>query len=268
MEWEIDFLLRHDYLVLFLFVFAEQNGVPVPALPILIAAGALSALGKMSVMAALLTVLAACLTANTLWYFLGRKSGSSILELVCRISLEPDTCVRTTESVFERHGAFSLVYAKFVPGLALITPPLAGLFRVNLARFLLLDTLGSLLWAGVPGAVGYFFSTQLEVVAIPALKLGGWLIVLLPGSLGIYIFWKYMERRRYIRGLQVARITPEELNEKVDSGSELVILDLRSSSAARQDPETIPTAIRVSPDQIEEHTRDLSRDREIVLFCT
>jgi membrane protein DedA with SNARE-associated domain len=268
MDWAIDFVLRHNYLVLFLFVFVEQNGLPVPALPILIAAGALSASGKISAPIAFLTAMAACLTANTVWYFLGRRSGSSILKLICRISLKPDSCVRTTESMFETHGAFSLVYAKFIPGLAIITPPLAGLFRLGLGRFLVLDTLGSALWTGAFLGIGYLFDEQLELIAIPALKLGGWLILLLPGSLGVYILWKYLDRRKSARNPQVERILPEELAQKVSSDGGIVVLDLRHSVEGQEDQDHAPAAIRVSPERVQEHIRNLPKDREIVLFCT
>jgi membrane protein DedA with SNARE-associated domain len=268
MDWAIDFLLRHNYWVLFLFVFAEQNGIPAPALPILLAAGALAAAGRMSVSLALLTAITACLVANTIWYMLGRSRGTSILKLICRISLEPDSCVRTTESVFARHGALSLIYAKFVPGLAIVAPPLAGLFRMGLLRFLALDALGATLWAVTFGGLGYLFSEQLELIAVPALKLGGGLVVALPGGLGVYILWKYFERRRFVRHRQVARISPEELAEKVSAGKDILVLDLRHSHEPEYAQASLPGLVRITPDQVEDRVRKLPKDQEIVLFCT
>src|SRR5271169_4165869 len=142
MHRTIEFLLHHGYLVLLAWVFAEQAGVPVPSLPLLLAAGALAGAGKLNFAIALLVCLLAAVSADTIWYELGRKKGIKILQLLCKISLEPDSCVRRTEGLFEKQGARSLLFAKFLPGLNTVATPLAGIVNMRVRKFLLFDALG------------------------------------------------------------------------------------------------------------------------------
>ena len=116
MHQTLEFVLRHGYLLIFFNVFLEQLGLPIPTQPILLAFGALAGAGKMSYPMGLALAVLATLAADTLWYFLGRRRGAAVLRLLCRISLEPDSCVRQTESVFLRYGPRALLFAKFVPG--------------------------------------------------------------------------------------------------------------------------------------------------------
>lgn len=268
MNEPLQFLVRHGYTVLFAWVFAEQLGLPLPAVPLLLAAGALAGAGRLSLALVLGLPVVAAITSDVLWYELGRRRGVKVLQFLCRISLEPDSCVRRTESTFERHGARSLLIAKFIPGLSTAAPPLAGVFRMRLSRFLLFDTLGALLWAGVFAGLGYVFSDQLERVADRAITLGSWLLVLLLGGLGGYVAWKYVKRRRFLRELRIARISPEELKEKLDAGEDVVIVDLRHSLDFEAEPETIPGAYRLEAAELEEASEQIPRDREVVLYCT
>jgi len=210
----------------------------------------------------------AAVLADGLWYQLGRKKGISVLQFLCRISLEPDSCVRRTEGVFAKQGARSLLIAKFVPGLSTAAPPLAGIFHMRRRRFLLWDTLGSLLWAGAFLLAGYIFSEQIEKIAERASSLGSGLMVLIVGALGGYITWKFIGRQRFLRELRIGRITPEELKEKIDAAEELVIVDLRHSLDFEADPETIPGAFRMDVKELEEKSDRLPPDREVILYCT
>ncbi|MBI3695971.1 MAG: DedA family protein [Acidobacteria bacterium] len=200
------FLLRHGYALLFAFVLAEQIGLPIPAMPVLLAMGALAERFSLPVSLALATV--ASLVSDLVWYELGRRRGRSVLNLLCRISLEPDTCVRRTEKLFSSSGAGALLLAKFVPGLSTVAPPLAGVLRMRMRRFVLYAGLGAALWAGTFLGGGYLFRSELERVAAPFARLGGWLVVLLVAGLAAYIGFKYIQRQRFLRGLRVARITP------------------------------------------------------------
>jgi hypothetical protein len=213
-------------------------------------------------------VLAGSLVADLTWFYLGRRRGHSILNTLCRVSLEPDSCVRRTEEVFARHGARSLVWAKFVPGLSTIAPPLAGMFRMRLAPFLAWDGAGALLWAGAFGGLGWLFSGQLEYVAQQAERLGGWLLVLLGAALAGYVGWKYVERQRFLRELRIARITPEELRQKLESGEEVTVVDLRGSLEFEAEAEKLPGAIHLHPNQLEARHAEIPRDRDVVLYCT
>jgi membrane protein DedA with SNARE-associated domain len=268
MHTTLDFLLRHGYMVLLGWVFGEQIGLPVPSLPLLLAAGALAGTHHLNFFVSLLLCVLAAVAADSIWYALGRIKGIKVLQLLCKISLEPDSCVRRTEGVFSKQGARSLLVAKFLPGLSTVAPPLAGIFHMRLRRFLLFDGGGSFLWAGTFLGLGYVFSGQIERIAEHALNLGGGLLVLLIGALVAYISYKFIARQRFMRQLRIGRITVEELKTKLDAGEELVIVDLRHALDFEADPETIPGAFRMDAKELEEKDNRLPRDREVILYCT
>ncbi len=264
----LDFLFRHGYVVLLGWVFLEQLGLPIPSIPLLLAAGALGGMARMNIFAALLVTMFAAICADWLWYQLGRKKGIKVLQLLCKISLEPDSCVRRTEGVFSRQGARSLLFAKFVPGLGTVAPPLAGVFHMRLWRFLFYDGLGTLLWAGTFLGTGYVFAGQIERIAERFEAFGGRMGVLLLGALASYIAYKFIARQRFLRELRISRITVEELKVKMDGGEDVVIVDLRHSMDFEAEPQTIPGAFRMDAGEIEEKNDRLPRDREIILYCT
>jgi membrane protein DedA with SNARE-associated domain len=268
MDWAIRFLLQHGYLVVFVFVFAEQVGLPISAIPILLAAGAIAGSGRLSAVLGLGVALVAALLGDVIWYELGRRRGIPILNLLCRLSLEPDSCVRRTHSVFARHGARCLIYAKFVPGLATAAPPLAGLIGMNFARFLVLDGVGAILWAGAFGGIGFVLREELELIALPALRLGAWLLVAIAGGLALYVAWRYLQRRRFRLEVQMQRITPEELHSKIAAGEDIVVIDLRHTVEFQADGAKIPGGIHIIPEDVDNRLEELPTDREIALYCT
>jgi membrane protein DedA with SNARE-associated domain len=264
----LQFVIQHGYLILFVWVVLEQGGLPIPAVPVLLAAGALAGTGQMHLALILGTAVCASLVSDVAWYVLGRRRGSRILHLLCRISLEPDSCVRDTENLFARRGIASLLVAKFIPGLSMVAPPLAGIIRMHPGRFLLLDGLGALLWAGVFAVLGLLFSQQLEEMAGLLARMGSWLLAIILGGLGAYLSWKFVARRRFLRRLRVDRITPEELHQKLAAGEELLIVDLRHPLEFEADPVVIPGAIRFSAQDLEAPRLPIPRDREVVLYCS
>ncbi len=264
----IEFLIRHGYAVVFGWVVAEQLGLPIPAVPVLLAAGALAGAGQLSLVMALGLAVAASLLSDSVWYLIGRLRGGKVLGLLCRISLEPDSCVRRTEETFARHGARSLLIAKFVPGLNTVAPPLAGIIGMRVPRFLWFTGLGGLIWAGAFVGLGYVFSDQLERVARHAARLGAWLVALGVLGLAAYVGGKYLARRRFLRRLRIARISPDELKAKLDAGEPLVVVDLRHSLDFEAEPTIIPGALHLTTDELEARHAEIPRDREIVLYCT
>jgi len=264
----LEFVLRHGYLLVFAWVFVEQAGLPLPSLPLLLAAGALSGSNQLNIFVCLFFSVLGTLSADVIWYELGRKNGIKILQWLCRISLEPDSCVRRTEGLFELHGARSLIFAKFLPGFNAVATPLAGIIHMRPHRFLLFDGLGALLWAGTYLGLGFLFSGQIELIARNASAMGGWLVVLLAAGLAAYIFTKYVARQKFLRELRIARISVEELKRKIDSGETLAIVDLRHSLDFEADPEIIPGAIHIDSKELTEKTNLWPRDREVVLYCT
>ena len=265
LEQAADFLIRHGYAVLFGWVLLEQMGLPIPAAPLLIAAGALARAGKLNLMFAVALAFVAVILADLFWYALGRYRGARILKLLCRISLEPDSCVRRTENLFVRHGVHSLLIAKFVPGLNTAAPSLAGIFRMPVRRFMIFDSLGAFIWVATVTSLGLILSDQLEQIA---LRWGGWLVAVLAGTLAAYVLWKFIQRQRFIRRLRIARITPKELMDKLTAGETISIVDLRQPMDIEAFPQMIPGALRIAMEEIEDRHGEIPRDRDVVLYCS
>lgn len=262
----LHFLVRHGYAVLFFWILAEQGALPLPSIPLLLASGALVRSGRLSPFLVLFWGVAACLLADNVWFQLGRHRGAAVLRFLCRVALEPDSCVRRTENTFLRYGSRSLLVTKFVPGLNAAAAPLAGISGLSLARFQLFDGLGSLIWIGSYLFVGYIFSNQLEKAAAWAMQMGSWFGMLIAGLLSTWIAWKFIQRQRFLRKLSIARITAEDLRRKLEAGEDVIILDLRSGLESME--ESIPGALRISVEELTERHQEIPRDRDIILYCS
>ena len=264
----VAFVLRHGVLFVFLYVFADQLGIPVPAVPALLAMGALAAVGKLNFGLALLAAVVGSLIADTIWYALGRTRGSQVLRLLCKISLEPDSCVRRTENVFLRYGVRSLIVAKFVPGLSTVAPPLAGMVGVGLLRFTIYSALAALLWAGTWGALGYLAGDALKQVTDLSGRVGSTLVTLLVVVIVVSIVVKWIQRRRFLRDLRIARISQEALKRELDSGQPVLVVDLRTELDVAAEPFVIPGALRIAAEELERRHQDIPRERDLILYCS
>lgn len=264
----VKFVMEHGYSVLFGWVLAEQFGLPIPSMPILLAAGAVTGMHKMYFSLALAISVIAALASDLTWYAIGERKGSDVLQLLCRISLEPDSCVRRTESLYERYGERSLLWAKFLPGLNTAAPPVAGMFGMPMWRFLLFDTMGTIVWAASFLGLGWLFADQLEVIARYAERLGFWLVILLVLGLVGYIGIKLRERRVFLKSLVSERIKPDQLYAALQRGEQVTIIDLRQPLDALPDPRTLPGALRMTPDELSSRQSEIPRDRGVVLCCT
>jgi membrane protein DedA with SNARE-associated domain/rhodanese-related sulfurtransferase len=268
MKETLEFLVRHGAAVLFLAVFIEQMGIPLPAAPWLLAAGALAGAGKMSWLVSLLAAGFGSLVADLIWFYLGRRYGNSVLGVICRISLEPDSCVRRTQNLFTRFGMRGLVVAKFVPGLSTLAPPLAGSTGVGLHRFLFFDSLSGLLYGGCYVLLGVLFSRQLDQVINALSSIGGNALAVVGGLVAAYLGYKFYRRHRILRELRMARITVDELHQMQESGAEPMILDLRSLDELQTDPSLIRGARHSTLDQVDLLIQQIPHDRDIVLYCS
>ena len=254
--------------VIFLNILFEQLGLPVPAVPTLIVAGALVADGRLPANGVALLALSACLIGDTTWYLAGRAYGSRVMKLLCRISLTPDICVSQTQASFERWGAKALIIAKFIPGLSMIAPPLAGATHMRYLRFAAFSLLGSSIWVGAALLAGALLRPQI-VALLPRLAgIGGAVGVILLLLLAAYIGFKWWERRRFYTALEMARISVDELYAQIESGSEPVIVDVRSPTAQALQSQRIPGALLVPLHEVPRHVGALPRDRDIILYCT
>jgi membrane protein DedA with SNARE-associated domain len=259
-------LVSCGYAILAVFVVAEQVPLPVPAVPVLLGIGALAADGRMSIGWALAIACAAALPVDLVWRQLGAVRGTRALRAMCRLALEPDSCIRRSETLFEQYGNGVLLIAKFVPGLTALAPAVAGLVRVPLARFLVLDIAGIVLWAGTWMSLGYLFSQTLQSVVTQTARAGS-LLGALAAAFIIYALVRIVVRRRFLRRLRAARITTSELKTMLDRGEDVWIADLRSALEVATSPYTIPGARWIGAEAM---TRldDIPRDRDIVLVCT
>jgi membrane protein DedA with SNARE-associated domain/rhodanese-related sulfurtransferase len=263
-----EFLINHGLPVVFGVVFLEQLGLPLPAVPVLLAAGTLSGAGGFSPLLGIGVTVLACVIADGLWFYLGRYRGHQVLGLLCRISLEPDSCVRRTQNLFTRHGLRGLLVSKFVPGLSTLAPPMAGMSGMSIGRFLVVDGLGSLLYGGCFIVIGYFFAEQIQQVAAALAGVGGGAVKMLIALAAAYVGFKYWQRRRLLGELRMARITVDELRRKQDAGEAMVILDLRSAAEVEQDGSLIRGAVHLRPEDIYERHHEIPRDREIIVYCS
>lgn len=268
MDQIVAHLIEHGLLVVFLNVFLEQVGVPIPALPTLMVAGALVARGEMGLLPLLAVAVAASVLADTVWFLIGRWQGRRVLRLVCRITLSPDSCVRSTEALFERAGAPSLLFAKFIPGYNTVAPPLSGAMGVPLPVFLAWDGFGSLLWIGVGAGIGLLFHDAIDRAVTYLETLGFWAVIVLGVGLLAVVAVKWWQRRRVLRLLRLARITAAELRRLIDAGEAPVVIDVRTKGAHRYDPRRIPGALHMTFDELDGKVADLPRERELVLYCT
>jgi membrane protein DedA with SNARE-associated domain/rhodanese-related sulfurtransferase len=254
--------------LIFLNVLLEQLGLPVPAVPTLVIAGALAANGKLPGTTVFALAVAASLIGDSAWYLAGRAYGVRVMKLLCRISLTPDTCVSQTQASFERWGARALILAKFIPGLSMIAPPLAGATRMSFVRFTFFSTAGAALWIGAALIAGLLLKSQIAQLLPRLSGIGGTLAVIVLVLLGAYIAFKWWERRRFYALLDMTRIDVGELRERMQGDRLPVIVDVRSPSSVGLERRRIPGALQVPVQEVERQARSLPRDREIILYCT
>jgi membrane protein DedA with SNARE-associated domain/rhodanese-related sulfurtransferase len=262
------FLINHGLVLVFAVVFVEQMGLPIPAMPWLLAAGALSAAGKFNLITGIGLTVLACVLADTFWFYLGRWRGVQVLDWLCRISLEPDSCIRRTRNLFTRFGLRALLVAKFVPGFGGVVRPLAGMAGINTSQFILMDAIGSLAYGVCGIGLGFLFSSQIGQIVTAITHLGSGALALLVGLALPYIAYKYWQRRRLLRNLRATRITVAELRQKLEDGEKPVILDLRSSTELKLDPAVIRGAIHVELEKLAGNSDKFPKDRDIVVYCS
>ncbi len=260
-------LLRHGYIIIFLFALGERIGFPLLLMPFMITAGALAGSGRMSLIWAVTLTVVAFLLGDLLWFELGRRRGTQALRLLCRVSLSPDSCVSGSKRVMEKHAEYSLLYCKFIPGIGRVVPPLAGTLRMQPWRFVVFSMAGSILWALSVGLVGYIPAQQLSATQL-AQALVLWLLGLGMAAVVGNIVWKYINRQRLLHELRMARVSPAELQQMLEQGEALAIVDLRHALDFLHDPRTLPGALRIKPEEIAAHSPQIPKDRDLILYCT
>lgn len=258
------------YAGVFACVFLEQIGVPIPAFPALLGAGALVASGDMNLGLCLIVAVASALAADMIWYGIGRVRGGKVLNLMCKLSWRPDTCVTKTKAAFSQHGTKTLLIAKFVPGLSTLTPPLAGITQVPVSRFVFFDATGSLLWAIVPLVAGASLQRSFAMLEAKAYALIPYLPYICGTLIVAVLAWRYIGRQRYMKTLRKelrASFSPEELRRMLTQGRPVTVLDVRDELSLKENPAILPGATWIPYGALENRFRELPTDEPIVAYC-
>jgi membrane protein DedA with SNARE-associated domain len=261
-------LLRHGYAFLFWYVFGVQAGIPIPADPLLLIMGALVGDGRYSLWVSATAAIAAAMAGDAFWYELGRRRGRSVLSMVCKLSLEPDACVRKTELRFRRRGAWTLLVAKFIPGMSLVSMPLAGVIRMRRWRFLLSDAGGCALWVFGYLLLGKLFHRQIEMIVSMLGFYGRRAGIVVTSLIGAYIAFKYIQRWRFRRQLRINRVTPREALNLIRSGEGITVVDLRNPAEIREVGSKIAGARILRPDDLRSRSHEIPEQHEVILYCS
>jgi membrane protein DedA with SNARE-associated domain/rhodanese-related sulfurtransferase len=267
MQYFVTLLLRYGYALLFFAVLGQQCGVPIPADPFMIGMGSLAGDGHFSLAAAIGIAWTAALTGDLLWFRIGRHWGRGALKLLCRISIEPDSCVARTHGRFARSGPRSLLVSKFVPGLSAVATPVAGMIRMPVREFILWDGLGAGLWVSTYLILGYMFRRRIEELGRFFEGASQSFAIILISLFVLYIVVKLYRRRRFLQRVEDVAVTPAEVREQLDQGVEMLIVDLRGPAEIEAEPMTLPGALVCSPDQLVLRHAELPVDRDIILYC-
>ena len=260
-------IVQHGYLWLFVFAMLERIGLPLLVTPVMVAAGAVAGLGELNLAWIIVVATVAAELGDAVWYELGRSRGASVLRILCKISLEPDSCVRKSEDRFARHTSGALLSSKFLPGVGHLAAPIAGLSKMPRERFLLLNGAGSLLWAVIFALLGYIPTRKLPIDVLVE-EAAGWLLALLVLTLIGNVIYKFYQRQKFINSLRVVRLSPVELKATLDRGEQPFIVDLRHELEFLVDPRIVPTAVRIAPAELPARGAEIPRDRDIILYCT
>ena len=262
----LELLELYGVFIVFAVVLVEQGGLPIPAFPVLIVSGALAVGGGISWPACIFMAMAACLIADVFWFRAGRFYGSRILKLLCKISLSPDSCVRQTEDKFARFGPKSLIVSKFIPGFNIVASPMSGALGVSTGRFIAFSMSGSLLWSATGLAIGAYFHKSVDQVLLTMSSMGTTALIVVLATLGLFVLYKFIERRRFRRALAVERISTAELLGLIYAGHEPLIIDARSATAQQLEA-AIPGALMFDACDAAGLMVALDKERHIVVYC-
>lgn len=263
---QISQVLRQDAIwVVFLNVLLQQIGLPVPAIPTLLLAGSLAAtpsqLGKV-----LAAAIVASVVADWIWYMTGRAFGYRVLAGLCKLSINPGSCVSQTEARFIRWGVGSLMMAKFIPGFSTVAPPIAGALRMALPGFLLAAGIGAGLWAGLALSVGWVLREEVQTAITSLNEHASRVLLITLGGVGIWLGWKLWQKYRFRQFCTVPHITPDELVAALNAGPSPLILDLRGATMIAETGPIIGATV-AEHDRLLDAVRDWPKSHPIITLC-
>lgn len=260
-------LQEYGVWLVFANVLCTQLGLPIPAVPTLMVAGAFAAAGGVNLPAIVAASVAGALIADNGWYLVGRRYGYRVLAALCRFSLAPDLCVRQSETNYQRWGANLLLFAKFIPGVALVAPPLAGMVRMGHRRFLLFVGLGDLIWASTYIGIGYFLDRQFTLIMSVFDGLGYYVAAIAGLMVLAYIAYRFVQRQKLSRSFEMTRVTADDLVQLMQSAEAPVLVDVRSTVARNLDSRRIPDAVHLEVSELRNIRAIIPADTHLVVFC-
>jgi membrane protein DedA with SNARE-associated domain len=263
-------LVHHGYLLLALVCFAEAVGLPVPAALAMLTAGAVAAYGGLHFYLVIIVAIVAMVIGDLILYFTGRVTGWALLGFLCRLSANPETCILRSAEYFYRRGKQTLLFAKFIPGINTMSPPLAGSMKMRTQDFLLYDVVGATLYVGAYSIAGYLFSDFLRAITRGLRSAGFAAEVIFALGLAAYIIYRISLYRKYRVLDAIPRIHTEELARRLasEAAQNMLIADVRSHGYYDADAERIAGSIRIEPNNLVEEIKNLPRERELYLYCT
>ncbi|HEY9239594.1 MAG TPA: VTT domain-containing protein [Burkholderiaceae bacterium] len=255
--------------VVFFATLAARLGAPIPASAVLVVAGGLAAMGQIALWSTVLGALLGNLLGDAAWFYAGRRFGHRMMRLLCKVSLSPDTCVRQSESLITRWGGASLIAAKFVPGVSVVAPPMAGALHMSTARFVGFDTLAAAIWSAAFLVPGWIFSTQIQAVLDAMADAGAAALLVLLVAVAAGIGLRYWRRRAMLLAIDIPRVTVDELHALMASDAPPVVIDVRSPAGAELEPRRIPGALVLHLQDMKKNRGipELPHDRHVVLYC-
>lgn len=268
MQQLLDLFGQYGQWSVFAVVLLVQLGAPLPALPILLLAGSFAVHDPMLGLLSLILAVIASMIGDGVWYLAGRRYGNRIMQLLCKISMSPDSCVRQTEHGFHRWGVATLVIAKFVPGLATLAPPLSGALGLGRGAFVLFAGIGAVLWAGTWIVVGGIFHQQIQQVLGYVATWGKMAGIVLLGLLALYVAYRWIQRYRLRILAKIARVTVQELADWLKAPEQPLVLDARSELARGLDLAKIQGASLFDATNLSQAAKQLTVSRTVVVYCS
>ena len=268
MEQILHILEHHGYLALMVMVFLEALGLPIPAAVALVAGGAAAAWKTLWLPDVILFSVLPIVVGDSILYYLGRKSGWWLLGLLCRVSMNPETCILRSAESFYKRGRLTLLFAKFVPGVNTMAAPLAGSMKMRYWQFVRYDLAGCFLYVLAYTLGGYSFSRVIKDVARIFETVGRtveWAVGLALLGYFVYRFWLYWTHRVY---RVVPRVQVGEVVQRLDAGEDLMIFDVRSHGYYDAGAKRIQGSLRFEPNKLQDTIKTLPKNKLIFLYCT
>jgi len=263
-------LAHHGYILLFVVVLAEAVGLPAPAALALVAGGAAAAAGTLSTSAAFLLAIVALLLGDTLLYVLGRYTGWALLGFLCKVSANPESCILRSAESFYKRGKVTLLFAKFIPGVNSMAPPLAGSMKMRPLQFLRLDLAGATLYVLAYGGLGFLFRNFLAALTRGFHAASHIMTEALVAAVIAYIIYKVWLFRKHKVYRVLPRVQVEELARKLASEEKgsILLVDVRSHGYYDSEAMRIKGSLRLEPNHLSAELKTLPKDKNIYLYCT